>query len=591
MLPRLVLSSLRPHRAAVVIIVLAQLTATFAALALPSLNADIIDKGVVAGNLGKIWSIGALMLIVSLLQFGCTAVAYYYGSRTSQALGRDLRHRVFFRVQRFSAAELSTFGAASLITRVTNDIRQIQALTNTTFLVMITAPLMALGGVIMSLRQDTHLSVLLVITVPVLAIIMGTFIHFMRPLFRIVQRLTDRLTLVMREHISGARVVRAFNRQRSEHSRFDAASRELRDTQAKLGYLLRFMFPLVNLTINMGTVAVVWFGALRIADDSMTPGAMIAFLAYLMQIMMAVLSAFMVTVQVPRAEVAAERITEVLDTVPEITDPDDPVELPGRCADLEMQAVSFAFPGAANPVLDDISVRIPAGSFTAIIGSTGAGKSTALNLLTRLIDPTRGVIRIGGVDISTVALTELRRYITYIPQVSYLLSGTLRQSLTIGSAEVSDERIWRALSAAQVADDIRALPDGLETVIESGGQNFSGGQRQRLAIARALVRGGHIYLFDDSFSALDFATDAAVRAALPQMIHGASVVVVGQRVSTIRHADQIVVLDKGRIVSIGRHRELVETCPTYREIVRSQEALPNAAGPGEGGSAPVEVRP
>ncbi len=566
---------LRPYRRDVVVIVLLQFVQTIAALSLPSLNADIINDGVVVGDLGYIVRTGGLMLLISGVQVACAVGAVYLGARTAMSMGRDLRHAVFSRVQRFSVAEAARFGAPSLITRSTNDVQQVQMVTLMTFTVIVMAPIMMIGGVIMALNQDVGLSALLLVIVPVLLAVMVFIALRMGPLFRLVQERIDRINLVMREQISGVRVIRAFNRQGKERNRFERANTDLMDVSLKVGFLMALMFPAVQVIINASSVAVVWFGAGRIDSGAMEVGSLVAFLNYLMQILMSVLMASMMFMMVPRASVSAERIDAVLATEPAIVRPARPARLPREQVVLELDGASFRYAGADEPVLHEVSLRLEPGRTTAVIGSTGSGKSTLVNLLPRLIDPTAGVVRASGIDVRELDPPELRARVSVVPQRAYLFSGTIASTLRFARPEATDEELWAALDAAQASEFVTEL--GLDARVEQGGSNFSGGQRQRLAIARALLKRADLYVFDDSFSALDYATDARLRAGLPAATGGAAVLIVAQRVATIRDADQIVVLDEGRVVGRGTHEELMEGNETYQEIVLSQLSAQEAA--------------
>ncbi|MHB1287749.1 ABC transporter ATP-binding protein [Georgenia sp.] len=580
MLLRVLGRFLRPYRRDVTIVVVLQLIQSLAALSLPTLNADIIDNGVVVGDTGYILRIGGLMLAITAVQVATTIGAVYFGARSAMAMGRDMRRDIFGNVQRFSLEEMGRFGAPSLITRSTNDVQQVQMVVLMTFTIMVVAPILMVGGVVMALQLDVQLSGLLIVIIPLLAAVMGLVVVKMRPLFRQIQERIDRINLVMREQITGVRVIRAFNRQDTERERFAVANTDLMTTALGVGKLMALMFPGVLLIINASSVAVIWFGAARIDSGEMQVGALIAFLSYLMQILMAVMMAVFIFMLVPRAEVSAERIVAVLDIDPAIVAPAAPRPLParaGRGLPVELDGATFGYAGADEPVLHDLSLQLEPGTTTAIIGSTGSGKSTLVNLLPRLIDVTGGAVRVGGVDVRELDPTELRERIALVPQKAYLFSGTIASTLRFGRPDATDEELWAALEAAQAHDFVVALPEGLGAVVEQGGTNFSGGQRQRLAIARALVRRADVYLFDDSFSALDFATDARLRAALPGATHGATTIIVGQRVATIRDAAQIVVLEEGRTVGVGTHTELMDTCTTYQEIVYSQLSVEEAA--------------
>ncbi|MFF8578379.1 ABC transporter ATP-binding protein [Streptomyces albidoflavus] len=577
MLIRLLRTYLRPYQKPIALVMVLQLLQTCAALYLPSLNADIIDRGVVRGDTGVILGLGAVMLAVTLVQMAGNIGAVYFGARTAAALGRDVRAAVFDRVQSFSARELNGFGAPSLITRTTNDVQQVQMLALMTFTLMVTAPIMCVGGVIMALGQDVPLSGVLLAVLPVMAASVGVVVWRLRPLFRSMQKRLDTVNRVLREQITGNRVIRAFVRDRYETERFGRANTDLTEASLGTGRLLALMFPLVMLVVNLSSLAVVWFGAHRIDSGAMEIGSLTAFLAYLMQIVMSVMMATFMFMMVPRAEVCAERIQEVLGTSSSVVPPAEPVrELAGR-GTLEMRAAGFRYPGAEEWVLRDVELFAGPGETTAVIGSTGSGKTTLLGLAARLIDPVEGEVLVDGVDIRRIDPALLARTVGLVPQKPYLFSGTVASNLRYGNPEASDEELWHALEVAQAKEFVERLEGGLEAPVSQGGTNVSGGQRQRLAIARTLVQRPEIYLFDDSFSALDYATDAALRAALRAETAEAGVVIVAQRVSTIRDADRIVVLDEGRVVAVGRHHDLMERDETYREIVLSQLTEAEAA--------------
>ncbi|MDI3342134.1 ABC transporter ATP-binding protein [Streptomyces sp. AJ-1] len=577
MLIRLLRTYLRPYQKPIALVMVLQLLQTCAALYLPSLNADIIDRGVVRGDTGVILGLGAVMLAVTLVQMAGNIGAVYFGARTAAALGRDVRAAVFDRVQSFSARELNGFGAPSLITRTTNDVQQVQMLALMTFTLMVTAPIMCVGGVIMALGQDVPLSGVLLAVLPVMAASVGVVVWRLRPLFRSMQKRLDTVNRVLREQSTGNRVIRAFVRDRYETERFGRANTDLTEVSLGTGRLLALMFPLVMLVVNLSSLAVVWFGAHRIDSGAMEIGSLTAFLAYLMQIVMSVMMATFMFMMVPRAEVCAERIQEVLGTSSSVVPPAEPVrELAGR-GTLEMRAAGFRYPGAEEWVLRDVELFAGPGETTAVIGSTGSGKTTLLGLAARLIDPVEGEVLVDGVDIRRIDPALLARTVGLVPQKPYLFSGTVASNLRYGNPEASDEELWHALEVAQAKEFVERLEGGLEAPVSQGGTNVSGGQRQRLAIARTLVQRPEIYLFDDSFSALDYATDAALRAALRAETAEAGVVIVAQRVSTIRDADRIVVLDEGRVVAVGRHHDLMERDETYREIVLSQLTEAEAA--------------
>ncbi|MZE79684.1 ABC transporter ATP-binding protein [Streptomyces xinghaiensis] len=586
MLFRLMRSRLAPYRRPVLLIVLLQFTQTLAALYLPALNADIIDNGVVMGDTGHILRTGGVMVAVTLVQAVCTIGAVYFAARTAMAVGRDVRAAVFDRVQSFSAREVGHFGAPSLITRTTNDVQQVQMLVLMSFTLMVAAPIMGVGGIVMALGQDVPLSGLLVAVVPVLGIAVAVVVRLLRPLFRLVQERLDTVNRVLREQITGIRVIRAFVKDDYERLRFERANAELTDVSLSTGRLLAFMFPLVMTVVNVAGVAVLWFGAHRIDSGGMQIGALTAFLSYLMQILMSVMMATFMFMMVPRAEVCAERIQEVLTTEPGVVPPADPVRALRRHGTLELRGAGFSYPGAEDAVLRDVTLTARPGETTAVIGSTGSGKSTLLHLIPRLIDATEGEVLVDGVDVKRLDPVLLAETVGLVPQKPYLFSGTVASNLRYGNPEATDEELWHALEVAQAREFVERLGteaaeggtgSGLEAPIAQGGSNVSGGQRQRLAIARALVRRPEIYLFDDSFSALDYATDAALRAALARETAEATVLIVAQRVSTIREADRIVVLDEGRVVGTGTHRELMAGNATYREIVLSQLTEEEAA--------------
>ncbi|MFD7959351.1 ABC transporter ATP-binding protein [Streptomyces zaomyceticus] len=577
MLIRLLRTHLGPYRKPIALLVLLQFLQTCASLYLPTLNADIIDNGVVDGDTGYILRFGALMVGVSVVQVVCNIGAVFYGARTASALGRDMRAAVFDRVQSFSARELGQFGAPSLITRTTNDVQQIQMLVLMAFTLMVSAPIMCVGGIVMALGQDVPLSGVLLAVVPVLAVSVSLIVRRMRPLFRTMQERLDTVNRVLREQITGNRVIRAFVKDGYEEERFRGANAQLTDVSMATGRLMALMFPVVMTVVNISSVAVVWFGAHRIDSGGMQIGALTAFLAYLMQIVMAVMMATFMFMMVPRAEVCAERIEEVLGTESSVVPPAEPVTTLDRRGHLEVRSADFRYPGAEESVLVDVGLVARPGETTAIIGSTGSGKSTLLGLVPRLFDATGGEVLVDGVDVRKLDPGLMAKTVGLVPQKPYLFSGTVATNLRYGKPDATDEELWHALEVAQAADFVRKLENGLNAPIAQGGTNVSGGQRQRLAIARTLVQRPEIYLFDDSFSALDYETDALLRAALARETADSTVVIVAQRVSTIRDADRIVVLDEGRVVGTGRHRELMAENETYREIVLSQLTEAEAA--------------
>ncbi|MET4924245.1 ABC transporter ATP-binding protein [Streptomyces sp. PSRA5] len=577
MLLRLLRTHLVPYKRAIGLLVALQLLQTCATLYLPTLNADIIDKGVVKGDTGYIMEFGVLMIAVSVAQVFGQIGAVYYGARTASALGRDVRAAIFDRVQSFSAREVGQFGAPSLITRTTNDVQQVQMLVLMSFTLMVSAPIMCVGGIVMALGQDVPLSGVLLAVVPVLGIAVSLIVKRMRPLFRTMQTRLDTVNRVLREQITGNRVIRAFVRDEYEKERFKGANTGLTDMQLATGRLMALMFPVVMTVVNVSSVAVVWFGAHRIDSGGMQIGALTAFLAYLMQIVMAVMMATFMFMMVPRAEVCAERIEEVLDTRSSVVPPKDPVRTLRRHGHLEVRGAEFRYPGAEEPVLREVSLTARPGETTAVIGSTGSGKSTLLGLVPRLVDATAGEVLVDGEDVRGLDPVLLAKTVSLVPQKPYLFSGTVATNLRYGNPDATDEELWHALDVAQAKEFVTDLEGGLNAPVAQGGTNVSGGQRQRLAIARTLVQRPEIYLFDDSFSALDYATDAALRAALSRETAEATVVIVAQRVATIRDADRIIVMDEGRVVGEGRHHELMAENETYREIVLSQLTEAEAA--------------
>ena len=570
MLLRLVRQNLAPYKGAVAAVVVLQFLQTAATLFLPTLNAGIIDRGVVPANTSVILDLGGWMLVITAGQVVCAVAATYFASRVAMSVGRNIRDELFTTVESFSSREMGVFGAPSLITRTTNDVQQVQMALLMTFTVMVSAPIMGIGGVLLALNQDVALSGILLLILPVLFAVIGLVLRRLIPLFRRAQKQIDRVNSVLREQIMGVAVIRAFVRERTEEARFDAANRDLTGTQLRTAQYMALLFPAAMLVANLASVAVVWFGAYRIDAGQMQIGALTAFIAYIMQILMAVMMSMFMIMMLPRAAVCAERIYEVLDTESTVHDAEAAVPLAYAGGTLVFDNVGYTYPGAEAPVLQGISFTAQSGQTTAIIGSTGAGKSTLLNLVPRLLDATAGGISIDGQDIAAVTLHSLRSGIGLVPQKAYLFAGTIGSNLRFGRPEATDAELWEALEIAQAADFVRASEGALEYRVEQGGGNFSGGQRQRLAIARALVVRPAIYLFDDSFSALDFATDARLRAALKQQTRNSTVLIVAQRINTIADAARIVVLDEGRIAGQGTHAELLDTSPTYREIVESQ---------------------
>ncbi|MFG2787416.1 ABC transporter ATP-binding protein [Streptomyces sp. NPDC048419] len=577
MLIRLLRTYLRPYKKPIALLVLLQFLQTCATLYLPTLNAHIIDNGVVKGDTGYILSFGALMIGISLAQVVCNIGAVYFGARTASALGRDVRAAVFDRVQSFSSREVGHFGAPSLITRTTNDVQQVQMLALMTFTLMVSAPIMCVGGIVLALGLDVPLSAVLVAVVPTLGICVTLIVRRLRPLFRSMQTRLDTVNRVLREQITGNRVIRAFVRDDYEKDRFRKSNADLTEMSLKTGNMLALMFPIVMTVVNLSSIAVVWFGAHRIDSGGMQIGDLTAFLAYLMQIVMSVMMATFMFMMVPRAEVCAERIQEVLGTSSSVVPPVAPVTELRRHGHLEIRNAGFRYPGAEEPVLTAIDLVARPGEVTAVIGSTGSGKSTLLGLVPRLFDATDGEVLVDGTDVASLEPKLLAKTVGLVPQKPYLFAGTVATNLRYGNPDATDEELWQALEVAQAKGFVTELEGGLNAPIAQGGTNVSGGQRQRLAIARTLVQRPEIYLFDDSFSALDYATDAALRAALSEETAEATVVIVAQRVATIRDADRIVVLDEGRIVGTGRHHELMADNETYREIVLSQLTEAEAA--------------
>ncbi|MGW7516300.1 ABC transporter ATP-binding protein [Streptomyces sp. NPDC054796] len=577
MLIRLLRSHLIPYKRPIVLLVLLQLVQTSAMLYLPTLNADIIDNGVVLGDTGYILRFGGLMLAVSVVQVVCNIGAVFYGARTAAALGRDIRAGIFDRVQSFSSREVGHFGAPSLITRTTNDVQQVQMLTLMAFTLVVAAPIMCFGGIFMALGQDVPLSSVLLAVVPVLGVAVMMIVRRMRPLFRTMQERLDGVNRVLREQITGIRVIRAFVKDDYEQRRFHEGNTALTDVQIRTGRLMALMFPTVMTVVNVSGVAVVWFGAHRIDSGGMEIGALTAFLAYLMQIVMSVMMATFMFMMMPRAEVCAERIEEVLGTASSVVPPSAPVRTLRRHGQLELRGAGFRYPGAEAPVLQGIDLLARPGETTAVIGSTGSGKSTLLGLVPRLFDATEGSVLVDGEDVRALDPELLAGTVGLVPQRPYLFSGTVASNLRYGRPDATDEELWHALEVAQAREFVASMEGGLDAPIAQGGSNVSGGQRQRLAIARVLVHRPEIYLFDDSFSALDYATDAALRAALARETAEATVLIVAQRVATIREADRILVLDEGRVAGEGRHHELMASSETYREIVLSQLTEQEAA--------------
>ncbi len=570
MLTKLLRDYLKPYKRWLVLIVLFQIIQATCTLILPTLNADIIDNGALKGDTDYIWKFGAIMLGITLVQVVFAIAATYYGSRSAMGFGRDVRRDLFHTVMGYSAREVGQFGAPSLITRITNDVQQVQVFTLMTLTLFITAPIMIVGGIIFAVREDGPLSLIILVSIPFLALSVGSVAIRMHPQFTKMQDRIDRVNQVLREQITGVRVVRAFVREPDETQRFGASNGDLTETSLKTGRMMAIMFPAVLLTINLSSVAAVWFGADRINAGDIQVGSLVAFLSYLIQILMAVMMGSWVLMMGPRASVCAGRVKDVLGTASSVVPPERGVtELPGAVS-LELRNAEFKFPGAEQPVLRDINVHVGPGETLAIIGSTGSGKTAMLNLIARLFDVTGGQVLIGGVDVRDLDTHLIESIIGFVPQKPYLFSGTVGSNVRFGNPDATDAEVWEALEIAQARDFVEAKPDQLDSPVAQGGTNVSGGQRQRLAIARALAHKPEIFIFDDSFSALDLATDARLRAALVPVTSEAVTVIVAQRVSTIVSADQILVLEEGRIVGLGTHRELLDTCETYQEIVESQ---------------------
>lgn len=577
MLTQILKKYLRPYKKQVYLILLMLLIQAIASLYLPNLNADLINNGVAKGNVGYIWHIGEIMLASSALVMGASVWLAYLAARVAMAFGRDLRGAVFSAVEGFSARELNKFGAPSLITRNTNDVQQVQLVLFMGFTMMIGAPITGVGAIIMALRSNLKLSGLLLVVLPIMSLLIVLLLRRIVPAFRVMQVKIDRINLVLREQIAGVRVIRAFVKTRQEESRFADASLDLMRTQLRVTRTFAVMFPSLSMILNLSSVAVIWFGGKLIQSGNLQIGNMTAFLSYIMLILSSVMMAIFMSLQIPRAAACAERIQEVLDTKSSVIETLTPIEPKERRGVLQFNEVEFRYPGAEHPILSDISFTAEPGKFTAIIGSTGSGKSTLLNLIPRFIDVTSGSVTLDGVDVRDQPLESVWSEIGLVPQRSFLFGGTVAQNLRYGKADATDEELWSALEIAQARDFIEELPEKLEARVAQGGTNFSGGQRQRLSIARALVKQPQILIFDDSFSALDYTTDSKLRSALHNVMGHTTMIVVAQRVSTILQADQIVVLNEGRIAGIGNHVELMKSSETYQEIVLSQLSPEEAA--------------
>ncbi len=570
----------RPYRGPLAAVAALQVVSNMASLYLPTVNAAIIDDGVAKGDTETIVELGGVMLAVTALQVLCAVGAVYYGSRAATGVGRDLRSAIFHHVTGFSAAETARFGAPSLLTRTTNDVQQVQLLVQLTCTMLITAPIMSIGGIVMAIHQDAGLSWLLLVSVPVLALANYWIVRHLLPIFRSMQKLIDGINRVMREQLSGIRVIRAFAREPFERSRFAEANQALSDTALTAGRWQALMLPVTTLVINISSVALIWFGGMRIDAGQMQVGSLIAFLSYFMQILMAVLLATFILVLIPRATACAERITDVLSTEPAITSPVEPIRPDSVDGAVSLRDATFSYPGADRPVLQDVSLTARPGTTTAIVGSTGSGKSTLVSLICRMYDVTSGAVQVDEIDVRDYDTEQLWSEIGLVPQRGYLFSGTVADNLRYGKADATDDEMWEALRVASADGFVRSHADGLDMRVAQGGINFSGGQRQRLAIARAVIRKPAIYLFDDAFSALDVHTDTKVRSALSEVSADATVIIVAQRISTIAKADQIIVIDDGRVVGTGTHESLLADCPTYAEFADSQSV---GAGVGSDG--------
>ena len=574
---RILIQYVKPHWGLLVAVMVFQFAQSMASLSLPTLNADIINKGVAKGDTGYILSTGGLMLLISVGQVAGSILATYFGSKLAMQVGRDIRGQVFAKVGKFSERDVAVFGTPSLITRSTNDVQQIQMLVLMGSTMLLSAPILAVGGVITALGLDFNMSIIMAVSVPVLLVVIGFLLSKMIPLFRIMQTRIDRINQVLREQLTGVRVVRAFVREETETKRFDQANQEVTDTALKSGQLMAFMFPAVLIVLNLSSIAVLWLGAYRVDSGAMEIGTVMAFLQYLMQILMAVMMSMFMAMMIPRAAVCADRVSEVMKTEPSVVNTTTPITSAKNAGSIEFQDVTFAYPGAEKPVLAGLNFKIQAGTTTAIIGPTGSGKTTLINLIARLVDPTQGRLLIDGAALQDLDTDDLWSKVGLIPQKAFLFSGTIADTLRYGRETATDEELWNALEIAQAADFVKALPEGLAAPVVQGGTNFSGGQRQRLAIARALVKQPEVLIFDDSFSALDLTTDARLRQALAREIPTVTKIIVGQRIASIKHADQIVVCQDGVIAGLGTHAELLKDNANYREIVESQMTAEEAA--------------
>ena len=574
---RILIHYLRPHWVLLLLVMVFQYAQSMASLALPTLNADIINNGVAKGDTGYILGTGGSMLLISFGQVAGSILATYFGSRLAMSVGRDIRDDVFAKVGKFSERDVAVFGTPSLITRSTNDAQQVQMLVLMGSTMLLSAPILAVGGVIMALGLDVNMSIIMAVAVPILLVVIGFLLSRMIPLFRLMQERIDRINLVLREQLTGVRVVRAFVRESTETTRFNDANAQVTETALKSGRLMAFMFPTVIIVLNFSSIAVLWLGAYRVDSGEMQIGTVMAFLQYLMQILMAVMMSMFMAMMIPRAAVCADRVAEVMKTEPSVVPSANPVHSDLTSGSIEFDDVTFAYPGAEKPVLGGMNFGIAAGTTTAIIGPTGSGKTTLINLIARLVDPTEGRVLIDGVQLKDLATEDLWSKIGLIPQKAFLFSGTVADTLRYGRESATDDELWKALEIAQARDFIDALPEKLQAPVVQGGTNFSGGQRQRLAIARALVKNPEVLIFDDSFSALDLTTDAKLRQALARELPTVTKIIVGQRVASIKHADQIVVCQDGVIAAIGTHEQLLRNSEIYQEIVASQMTAEEAA--------------
>ncbi|WP_058300891.1 ABC transporter ATP-binding protein [Gorillibacterium timonense] len=561
--------NLKPYTTPIAIVLILVLMQSLAELYLPTLMSDIVDKGIVHNDNPYIWRIGGFMLLIAFVSMICAVVSNYLSAKVGVGFGRDLRNKVFAHVENYSLREFDKIGTASLITRTTNDITQIQNITIMIMRMMISAPMMCIGGIIMALNKDTTLSWVIVVVIPILALAIYAIAGSAMPYFKAMQKKIDKINLVVREELTGIRVIRAFNRTEHEKKRFTEANADLTDTAIKVNKIMAFMMPIMMIVMNLTTIAIIWFGGIRIDEGNMQVGSLMAFLQYVMQIMFSLIMVSMMFVMLPRASASAVRINEVLDTVSDINDPatNAPEHKHGY---VEFDNVTFSFPGAEQPAVRGITFSAGPGETTAIIGGTGSGKSTIINLIPRFYDVQSGSVRVNGVDVREISQEFLRSKVGYVPQKAVLFTGTISENIRYGKEDATDEEVRHAAEVAQATDFIGEMKEGYDSVISQGGTNVSGGQKQRLSIARALVRKPEIYIFDDSFSALDFKTDAKLRQALKGETADATVLIVAQRVSTVMDADRIIVLDEGEVAGIGTHKELMSTCEVYREIVSSQ---------------------